>query len=416
MATRKPLVLIAGVRSVLPSGDFLSPSDSGATATGAAIFTVPDPGAISFLRINADNTVSALPASSFKTALSLNNVENTALSTWAGSTNITTLGTITGQIITTYDGGNALNQIRSYGAVPAEMSEFRGMRSRGSVASPSDVIANDSISRLSAYSWVNGAFRYTGSLTIYSIDVGATYPSGRFVCHLTDSSDVHNNIIEAAWTGNVALGLRGIGNYSFDSTARSVLSLCTGVAPAGSPADSVQLYSADFNGVAGAACLHVRTEGGTIARLNQDVSTLASPSFAGLTVDTSSLYVDSVSHRVGVGTTSPAYQLQVRRAGGAGSLGIGIDGVGVIDRAVQHFAVGDTTSVTTGHVFYTRNGSSTDLAALMLTGPGDIIGFGSIKTAAPSGHTATAVKFGEASAGTFYMDVGGTVIKIAYTT
>lgn len=36
-----------------------------------------------------------LSASTTKTLLSLNNVENTALSTWAGSTNITTLGTIT---------------------------------------------------------------------------------------------------------------------------------------------------------------------------------------------------------------------------------------------------------------------------------------------------------------------------------
>lgn len=38
--------------------------------------------------------VEVLSASQAKTVLSLNNVENTALSTWAGSTNITTLGTI----------------------------------------------------------------------------------------------------------------------------------------------------------------------------------------------------------------------------------------------------------------------------------------------------------------------------------
>lgn len=44
-----------------------------------------------------DDSASAyqnLSAADVKTALSLNNVENTALSTWAGSTNITTLGTI----------------------------------------------------------------------------------------------------------------------------------------------------------------------------------------------------------------------------------------------------------------------------------------------------------------------------------
>lgn len=50
--------------------------------------------AISFIRINADNTVTPQTAANFKTDLSLNNVENTALSTWVGSANITTLGTI----------------------------------------------------------------------------------------------------------------------------------------------------------------------------------------------------------------------------------------------------------------------------------------------------------------------------------
>lgn len=43
----------------------------------------------------------------------------------------------------------------------------------------------------------------------------------------------------------------------------------------------------------------------------QDIHTGASPTFAGLTVDTDTLYVDSVNHRVGVGTTTPAYVLQV---------------------------------------------------------------------------------------------------------
>lgn len=51
-------------------------------------------------RIMGRNTAGAgdmeeLDASTVKTMLSLNNVENTALSTWAGTTNITTLGTIT---------------------------------------------------------------------------------------------------------------------------------------------------------------------------------------------------------------------------------------------------------------------------------------------------------------------------------
>ena len=66
----------------------------GATTVGSNIFTLTNPSAISFPKINADNTVVAESAATYKTSLSLNNVENTALSTWAGSTNITTLGAV----------------------------------------------------------------------------------------------------------------------------------------------------------------------------------------------------------------------------------------------------------------------------------------------------------------------------------
>lgn len=44
---------------------------------------------------NVQTLLGAADYAAFKTSLSLNNVENTALSTWAGSGNITTLGTIT---------------------------------------------------------------------------------------------------------------------------------------------------------------------------------------------------------------------------------------------------------------------------------------------------------------------------------
>jgi hypothetical protein len=45
--------------------------------------------------------------------------------------------------------------------------------------------------------------------------------------------------------------------------------------------------------------------------LNQALLTSSSPTFAGLTVDTNTLFVDSVNNRVGIITTSPAYTLEV---------------------------------------------------------------------------------------------------------
>ena len=66
----------------------------GATTVGSNFFTLTNPNAVSFIRVNLDNSITSRSASEFKTDLSLDNVQNTALSTWAGSTNLTTLGTV----------------------------------------------------------------------------------------------------------------------------------------------------------------------------------------------------------------------------------------------------------------------------------------------------------------------------------
>lgn len=86
----------------------------GGTIIGQNIFTLTNPGAITFLRMDAANTATARSAADFKTDLSLNAVENTALSTWAGTTNITTLGTIgtgtwQGAIVGPTYGGTGIN-------------------------------------------------------------------------------------------------------------------------------------------------------------------------------------------------------------------------------------------------------------------------------------------------------------------
>jgi hypothetical protein len=79
-----------------------------------------------------------------------------------------------------------------------------------------------------------------------------------------------------------------------------------------------------------------------------------------MAVDTSTLFVDAANDRVGIQTATPAYPLQVRRAGGAGSLGVSVDNA-VSQRTVQYFAVGDNTTDTTAHAWYTRAGTATDV-------------------------------------------------------
>jgi hypothetical protein len=112
---------------------------------------------------------------------------------------------------------------------------------------------------------------------------------------------------------------------------------------------------------------------------------------AGTTIGNSSI-VDSASAvavtinpsgNVGIGTTSPAYPFQVRRAGGSGSLGISIDNVVGTDRAVQYFAVQDNeVGAGSGHAFYYRaQGSTTDVLGYVLDENGRF-GIGTVNPAA----------------------------------
>ena len=87
---------------------------------------------------------------------------------------------------------------------------------------------------------------------------------------------------------------------------------------------------------------------------------------------TQAMTLDSTG--LGIGTTSPAYPLQVRRSGGAGSVGITIDNVaGVANRTTQYFAVGDSTSDTTGHAFYTRAATASDVLRLAIDSSGNLL-------------------------------------------
>ncbi len=61
----------------------------GATTVGSNIFTLTNPSAISFLRINADNTVTAQSATDFKTSLSLQNVTNESKTTMFTNSSLT---------------------------------------------------------------------------------------------------------------------------------------------------------------------------------------------------------------------------------------------------------------------------------------------------------------------------------------
>jgi hypothetical protein len=69
----------------------------------------------------------------------------------------------------------------------------------------------------------------------------------------------------------------------------------------------------------------------------------------------------------GIGTAAGAiYPLEVRRAGGGCTLGVQLDGQ-INHRDVLYFSYGDTTNVTCGHVFYTRNATADNVLSFAIT-------------------------------------------------
>jgi hypothetical protein len=107
----------------------------GATTLGANIFTITNPSAITFPRFNADNTVSALDAATFRTAIgagtgggSVTSVDGT------GGTGISVTGgpiTSSGTLTITKDGETTLvNGIVTGGVVPQPLKDIlvRGIK------------------------------------------------------------------------------------------------------------------------------------------------------------------------------------------------------------------------------------------------------------------------------------------------
>ncbi len=81
----------------------------------------------------------------------------------------------------------------------------------------------------------------------------------------------------------------GIAQTTFGTSATRTLAISTGVAPTTSPADAIQMYSADV--VAGNAAPHFRTENGAVVKVYQETTAVGAATFVQGSVN--AVYEDS---------------------------------------------------------------------------------------------------------------------------
>jgi len=98
-----------------------------------------------------------------------------------------------------------------------------------------------------------------------------------------------------------------------EDNSGAIIELADGVKLAGIEASADVTDTTNVT-AAGALMDSELTSEASVKALNQGVATTDSPAFAGLTVDTTTLAVDSTNNRVGIGTSSPSRTLHLKEA------------------------------------------------------------------------------------------------------
>ncbi len=238
---------------------------------------------------------------------------------------------------------------------------------------------------------VSSVFGRTGAVVGVSTDysavgltntaIGASSPSTGAFTTVTASSTiaatgtVTGSNLSGTNTGDQTTISGNAGSATILQTARNI----NGVSFNGSADITVTAAAGTLTGatLASGVTASSLTSLGTIASLvatTADINggTIDGTALGATAPSTVAATTGTFSGKVSIDGAASTYQLNVRRAGGGGQLSINIDGTTgpTIDRAIQYYAIGDATNVSSGHVFYARNNNATDVQAANISSTG----------------------------------------------
>lgn len=184
----------------------------GATTAGSNLFTLTNPGAITFLRINADNSVSALNAADFRTATGAGTV--TSVSGTGSANGLSLSGTVTGSGNITLSG--SVTSVAANATIDGVTIGFRS-------------IPRSTTSGTATTADVGKCIAVTAGLTIPS----ATFAAGDAISVYNDSASAvtitqgPSLTLRQAGTGNTGnrtLAARGLATIWFNSASEAIIS------------------------------------------------------------------------------------------------------------------------------------------------------------------------------------------------
>lgn len=184
----------------------------GATTLGANVFTLTNPSAVTFPRFNADNTVSALDAASFRTAIGVGTVTSVS---GTGSTNGLSLsGTVTSSGSITLSG--SVTSVATGATIDGVVIGYRNIprSTTSSTATTGDV--GKCIAVTAGITIPNATFSAGDAISIYNDSASAVT--------ITQGASLTLRQAGTTNTGNRTLAARGMATVWFNSSSEAIIS------------------------------------------------------------------------------------------------------------------------------------------------------------------------------------------------